>query len=143
MVVIIWGWMDGCPGFRQVRSGQSSKYMDFTIGKSVIEKDRIGSSISEEVMKKRAGLSKSNRPGLSKLTRHRAANLMPSSDRGSITHIYIYMYVYTKLARRAHTHARLCITDHSGLRPAEAQTTKSEYLILDIHDGNPEYAKFS
>ena len=134
--------MDGCPGFRQVRSGQSSKYMDFTIGKSVIGKDRIGSIISEEVMKKRAGLSKSNRPGLRKLTRHRAANLI-----GGPLHIYIYIYIYvciyTKLARRAHTHARLCITDHSGLRPAEAQTTKSEHLILDIHDGNPEYAKFS
>ena len=139
--------MDGCPGFRQVRSGQSSKYMDFTIGKSVLGKDRIGSIISEEVMKKRAGLSKSNRPGLRKLTRHRAANLMPSSDRGSITHIYIYICVYIRSWRvvhtHTHTHARLCITDHSGLRPAEAQTTKSEYLILDIHDGNPEYAKFS
>ena len=134
------GWMD-VQDFRKVRSGQSSKYMGFTIGKSVIGKDRIGSIISEEVMKKRDGLSKSNRQGLRKLTRHRAANLMPSSDRGSITYIYICMYI--RSWRVVHTHATLCITDHSGLRPAEAQTTKSEYLILDIHDGNPEYAKFS
>ena len=91
--------MDGCPGFRQVRSGQSSKYMDFTIGKSVIGKDRIGSIISEEVMKKRAGSSKSNRPGLRKLTRHRAANLI-----GGPLHIYIYVYIRSWRVVHTHTH---------------------------------------
>ena len=111
--------MDGCPGFRQVRSGQSSKYMDFTIGKSVIGKDRIGSIISEEVMKKRAGLSKSNRPGLRKLTRHRAANLI-----GGPLHIYIYvcmyvcMYIYEVGASCTHT----CKTLHH--RPFRPQTCR-------------------
>ena len=105
------GWMDGCPGFRQVRSGQSSKYMDFTIGKSVIGKDRIGSIISEEVMKKRAGLSKSNRPGLRNLTRHRAANLI-----GGPLHIYIYiyMYVYIRSWRVVHTHTHTHTQDFAS-----------------------------
>ena len=114
------GWMD-VQDFRKVRSGQSSKYMGFTIGKCVIGKDRIGSIISEEVMKKRDGLSKSNRQGLRKLTRHRAANLMPSSDRGSIT--YIYMYVYTKLARRAHTRNTL---HHRPFRPQTCRGPNNE-----------------
>ena len=125
MVVIIWGWMDGCPGFRQVRSGQSSKYMDFTIGKSVIGKDRIGSIISEEVMKKRAGLSKSNRPGLRKLTRHRAANLMPSSDRGSITHIYIYIYVCIYEVGASCTHTRKTL-HHRPFRPQTCRGPNNE-----------------
>ena len=112
--------MDGCPGFRQVRSGQSSKYMDFTIGKSVIGKDRIGSIISEEVMKKRAGLSKSNRPGLRKLTRHRAANLI-----GGPLHIYIYicMYIYEVGASCTHTRKTL---HHRPFRPQTCRGPNNE-----------------